>query len=80
MVPNTLRTDVLVMGGGGAASRATYEAKKAAPALDVTVMVEIDIGLSPFSPARGEGNLSLSLTGGRRGWVRRSHQIRCAPI
>jgi len=40
MGPNTLRTDVLVIGGGGASSRAAYEAKKAAPALDVTVMVD----------------------------------------
>lgn len=40
MVSSTLRTDVLVIGGGGAASRAAYEAKKAAPGLDVMLMVE----------------------------------------
>lgn len=40
MVSSTLRTDVLVIGGGGAASRAAYEAKKAAPGLDVMLTVE----------------------------------------
>ncbi len=40
MIEETLRTDILVIGGGGAASRAAYEAKKAAPHLDVTVMVD----------------------------------------
>ncbi|MBU1697198.1 MAG: FAD-binding protein, partial [Proteobacteria bacterium] len=36
----TLQTDVLVVGGGGAASRAAYEAKRFDPGLDVTVAVE----------------------------------------
>jgi len=40
MVRHILRTDVLVVGGGGAASRAAYEAKKAVPALDVMVVVD----------------------------------------
>ncbi|AFM25908.1 FAD-dependent oxidoreductase [Desulfomonile tiedjei] len=40
MVSSIVQTDVLVVGGGGAASRAAYEAKKAAPDLDVTIAVD----------------------------------------
>ena len=40
MKQETLQTDVLVVGGGGAASRAAYEAKRFDPGLDVTVAVE----------------------------------------
>jgi len=36
----SIQTDVLVVGGGGAASRAAYEAKSFDPGLDVTVAVE----------------------------------------
>ena len=36
----TVQTDVLVIGGGGAASRAAYEAKYFEPRLDVTLVVE----------------------------------------
>ncbi|OPX39249.1 MAG: hypothetical protein B1H12_00195 [Desulfobacteraceae bacterium 4484_190.2] len=41
MKQETIQTDVLVVGGGGAASRAAYEAKRFDPAgLDVTVALE----------------------------------------
>ena len=40
MKQETLQTDVLVVGGGGAAGRAAYEAKRFDPGLDVTVAVE----------------------------------------
>ncbi len=40
MRQETIQTDVLVVGGGGAASRAAYEAKCFDPGLDVTVAVE----------------------------------------
>jgi len=36
----TVQTDVLVIGGGGAGSRAAYEAKRFHPRLDVTMAVE----------------------------------------
>ncbi|MBU4426535.1 MAG: FAD-binding protein [Proteobacteria bacterium] len=44
MKQETLQTDVLVVGGGGAASRAAYEAKHFDPGLDVTVAVEGEWG------------------------------------
>ncbi|MFH1931536.1 MAG: FAD-binding protein [Pseudomonadota bacterium] len=44
MKQETLQTDVLVVGGGGAASRAAYEAKRFDPGLDVTVAVEGEWG------------------------------------
>lgn len=40
MARKTLLTDVLIVGGGGASSRAAYEAKRVAPALDVMVVVD----------------------------------------
>ena len=40
MKHESIQTDVLVVGGGGAASRAAYEAKRFDPGLDVTVAVE----------------------------------------
>ena len=40
MKQETVQTDVLVVGGGGAASRAAYEAKRFDPGIDVTVAVE----------------------------------------
>ena len=40
MKHESIQTDVLVVGGGGAASRAAYEAKSFDPGLDVTVAVE----------------------------------------
>ena len=40
MKQETIKTDVLIIGGGGAASRATYEAKRFEPGLDVTIAVE----------------------------------------
>jgi succinate dehydrogenase/fumarate reductase flavoprotein subunit len=36
----TVQTDVLIVGGGGAAARAAYEAKRLEPDLDVTVVTE----------------------------------------
>ncbi len=36
----TLQTDVLIIGGGGAAGRAAYEAKRMEPQVDVTVATE----------------------------------------
>ena len=40
MKQETIQTDVLVVGGGGAASRAAYEAKRFEPGLDVTIAIE----------------------------------------
>ena len=40
MKQETIQTDVLVIGGGGAGSRAAYEAKCFEPGLDVTIAVE----------------------------------------
>ena len=40
MKQETIKTDVLVIGGGGAASRAAYQAKRFEPGLDVTIAVE----------------------------------------
>lgn len=40
----TLQTDVLIIGGGGAASRAAFEAKRFDPRLDVTLVVAGDWG------------------------------------
>lgn len=40
MERETVQTDVLVIGGGGAGSRAVYEAKRFHPRLDVTMAVE----------------------------------------
>jgi len=42
----TLQTDVLIVGGGGAASRAAYEAKRLDPGLDVTIAVQGSWGKS----------------------------------
>jgi len=42
----TLNTDILVIGGGGAGSRAAYEAKKADPRLKVTLVVDGRWGFS----------------------------------
>ena len=40
MVDETIKTDVLVIGGGGAGSRAAYEAKRLDPELDVLLVTE----------------------------------------
>ena len=40
MKHETIQTDVLIIGGGGAASRAAYEAKRLEPRLNVTLVVE----------------------------------------
>lgn len=40
MTRQTVQTDVLIVGGGGAAARAAYEAKRLEPDLDVTVVTE----------------------------------------
>lgn len=56
----TLRTDVLVIGGGGAGSRAAYEAKRFDAGLRVTLVVEGAYGASGSTTFVGSETLGIN--------------------
>ncbi len=56
----TIHTDVLVVGGGGAGSRAAYEAKLLAPELDVLIAVEGKWGKSGSTVWKASETLGIN--------------------
>ncbi|MFC2070771.1 FAD-binding protein [Chloroflexota bacterium] len=60
MKSETFKTDVLVVGGGGAGSRAAYEAKRFAPGLDVLVAVDGTWGTGGSTVWRASETLGIN--------------------